>query len=143
MKDIQIIENSPNLPQRAPSGVITRNDNGVSKPVVSNGTKIVDALTAGFPKILDIVSDIVSIRKIEKETEAYVQKVDAKIKLLETETKAYIQQIREQSDKEIKAIDALTAFTTSFLQNNNGQIKSEDFQKIMSDVINKVIKDYE
>lgn len=138
-----MVESGSNLPQKAPSGVITKSSNENNKPVVSNGTKMVEALADGFPKILDIVQDIVSIKKIEKETDAYVRKVDAKIKMLETETKAYILQIREQSDKEIKAIDALTDFTTKFLQVNNGQVKSEDFQKIMSDVINKVIKEYE
>lgn len=102
---------------------------------LSKGDRIVNAMTENFSEILNIASEIVSIKKMRVDAKIYQAKIDSNIKLLKAKTDKYLAEYHAETERRMQEMNKYQLMLKDFYLYNNGQLRSDDFAKIMEQVI--------
>ncbi len=140
-KSIQSNENvlKPDVIEIPDGGKMTPLKGGQVQPVDAKG-EIVKALTDkdNINRILNIVSEIVSIKKLKELTKSQVTLLEQKRKDLQEETDAYVRKLRESTNGQIEKAKVIERMMSDFYQKNDGKLSSDGFQAIICKVIDNV-----
>ncbi len=100
--------------------------------------ELVHAATENFGEIVNLASQIVSIRKIYAESDKEVAEIDAKREVLITETENYVKKIEADTNQTISKAEIFRSMLNDFYKNNNGSLTGEEFAGIMKEIIAQI-----
>lgn len=116
-------------------------NNAPTQAQQSAGGRLVNAAADNFPRILDLVGDIVSIQKMKVQSQIDVREIEEKRKTLLAEADAYVQKKNADTRSFVERINAVRLLMNDFYQNcGNQQLTSEDFCKVITEIVNQMDK---
>lgn len=99
---------------------------------------IVNSIANNFPKILDIVSDIVEIKKIEKQSEVLIKKMEEDRKMLLAEADSYIKRKQADTQQILGKMEIIREMMKDFYQHAPSNLTGEQFSEIITKFIDKL-----
>lgn len=100
--------------------------------------RVVDTVVDNFGSILDLAYDITEICKMKVQSDAVINKMEQDRKTLLAEAEAYAIRKNVDTSSIIDKMKLVQEMMRDFYQYNNSNISSEDFSKIISEVINQM-----
>lgn len=130
-----------------PSKRINKDIDSVNPEIVgSNHTEInksdaiVNSIANNFPKILDIVCDIVEIQKRKTESEAIIKKMEEDRKMLLAETEAYVKRKQADTHQILGKMEIIREMMKDFYQHAPSNLTGDEFSEIITKFIDKLDK---
>ncbi len=112
-----------------------------SLPQSSSGDKLVSAAAENFPRILDLVGEGISIRKMKAQSEVAIREMEEKRKTLLAEAECYAQKKNADTKSVVDRMNVVRQMMNDFYQNcGNQQLTSEDFSKVITEIVNQMGK---
>lgn len=128
-----------------PSKRINKDIDSVNPEIVKMNTTetnksdaIVNSIANNFPKILDIVSDIVEIKKIEKQSEVLIKKMEEDRRMLLAETDSYIKRKQADTQQILGKMEIIREMMKDFYQHAPSNLTGEQFSEIITKFIDKL-----
>lgn len=107
---------------------------------ISKSDAIVNSIANNFPKILDIVSDIIEIEKRKAESEAIIKKMEEDRKMLLAETEAYVKRKQADTHQILGKMEIIRIMMKDFYQHAPSNLTGEQFSEIITKFIDKLDK---
>lgn len=101
---------------------------------------IVNSIVNNFPKILDIVSDIIEIEKRKTESEAIIKKMEEDRKMLLAETEAYVKRKQADTHQILGKMEIIRVMMKDFQQHAPSNLTGGQFSEIITKFIDKLDK---
>lgn len=101
---------------------------------------IVNSIVNNFPKILEIVSDIIEIEKRKAESEAIIKKMEEDRKMLLAETEAYVKRKQSDTHQILGKMEIIRELMKDFYQHAPSNLTGEQFSEIITKFIDKLDK---
>lgn len=95
-------------------------------------------LSDNFGNILNLVSNVVEIKKMEVVSDALLKKMEEDRKRIETEAQAYALKMGADTTAVVERVNVIREMMNDFYKHSNGNLSSEDFCKIISEVVNQM-----
>ena len=132
MKGFEIIESGSNLPEQSQQTVQTAQQ--------SNDHTAMSVLSDNFDTILNLVGDVVEIKKMKVASDACPAKMEQDRKMLLDEASAYAMKKKADTSSVVEPMNVICQMMQDFYAHNNGNLTGDEFCKIMTDVVNLVGK---
>ena len=104
----------------------------------SKGDIAMGMLSDNFGNILNLVSNVVEIKKMEVVSEALLKKMEEDRKRLETEAQAYALKMGADTTAVVEGMTVIREMMNDFYKHSNGNLTSEDFCKIITEVVEQM-----
>lgn len=106
--------------------------------IPSKGDIAMNMLSDNFGNILNLVSNVVEIKKMEVVSDALLKKMEEDRKRIETEAQAYALKMGADTTAVVERVNVIREMMNDFYKHSNGNLSSEDFCKIISEVVNQM-----
>lgn len=104
------------------------------------GEKLGDAVAENFDKILDLASDIIEIRKMKIQSDAVIAHMQETRKQLLTEAEAYCMKKEKDTKYVVEKMSIIQGMMNDFYRQKDAPLTSEDFCKIITEVVNQMCR---
>lgn len=133
MKGLDVVENGGRMSERKEGKLPEKQVN-----IPSKGDKAMDMLSDNFGNILNLVSNIVEIQKTIVFSETVLEKMREDRKRLETEAQAYALKMGADTTAVVERMNVIREMMNDFYKHSNGNLSSEDFCKIITEVVEQM-----
>jgi hypothetical protein len=134
MKGLDVVENGGRMSERKEGKLPEKQVN-----IPSKGDKAMDMLSDNFGNILNLVSNVVEIKKMEVVSDALLKKMREDEKRIETEAQAYALKMGADTTAVVERMNVIREMMNDFYKHNsNGNLSGEDFCKIITEVVNQM-----
>lgn len=131
MKGLDVVENGGRMSERKEGKLPEKQMN-----IPSKGDKAMDMLSDNFGNILNLVSNIVEIKKTIVVSETVLEKMREDRKRLETEAQAYALKMGADTTAVVERMNVIREMMNDFYEHNsNGNLTSKDFCEIIKEVV--------
>ena len=100
--------------------------------------KLLNLAENNIPRIIQLASDLVEIRKMEVQSEAVLEKMREDRRLIQAEAEAYCMKKNADTNDVVQRMNIVRDIMNDFYSHSNGQITSEDFRQIITEVVNQM-----
>lgn len=132
MKGLDVVENGGRMSERKEGKLPEKQMN-----IPSKGDKAMDILSDNFGNILNLVSNIVEIIKMDEASEALLEKMREDRKRLETEAQAYALKMGADTTAVVERMTVIREMMNDFYKHSNN-LSGEEFCKIITEVVNQM-----
>jgi hypothetical protein len=113
---------------------------GETKPNTVSADRIVNAAADNFGTILDIVKDVVDIKKMQVQSELVLAKMAEDRKMLLAEAEVYVMKKNTDTKNVVDRMKMIRMLLRDFYvynHNNTAGLSGEDFSKIITELLAK------
>jgi hypothetical protein len=118
-------------------------DSGPSFPVTTD-TKLMDTIADNFPRIMDVVKDIVDIERMKVQSKAVLEKMAEDRKIILAEAEAYVSKKNADTKHIVDRMRVIQDLLRDFYiynQKNSSGLSGDDFARIITAVIKDGVDD--
>ena len=133
MKGLDVVENGGRMSERKEGKLPEKQMN-----IPSKVDKAMDMLSDNFVNILNLVSNVVEIKKMEVVSDALLKKMEEDLKRIETEAQAYALKMGADTTAVVERMNVIREMMNDFYKHSNGNLSSEDFREIISEVVTQM-----
>jgi hypothetical protein len=134
MKGLDVVENGGRMSERKEGKLPEKQVN-----IPSKGDIAMNMLSDNFGNILNLVSNVVEIKKMEVVSDALLKKMREDEKRIETEAQAYALKMGADTTAVVERMNVIREMMNDFYKHNsNGNLSGEDFCKIITEVVNQM-----
>lgn len=133
MKGLDVVENGGRMSERKEGKLPEKQMN-----IPSKGDKAMDMLSDNFGNILNLVSNIVEIKKMEVVSEELLKKMREDEKRIATEAQAYALKMGADTTAFVERMNVIREMMNDFYKHSNDNLTSEDFCKIITEVVHQM-----
>ena len=130
MKGLDVVENGGRMSERKEGKLPEKQVNIPSKGDIAMGM-----LSDNFGNILNLVSNVVEIKKMKEVSKALKEKMEEDRKRIETEAQAYVLKMGADTTAVVERMNVIREMMNDFYKHRNGNLTSEDFREIISEVV--------
>ena len=109
-------------------------------PAGIGADKMLGAVADNFDKILRLASDIVSIQKMHMQSDIVIKQMREAREQLLAETKCYAEKKDADTKSVVEKMKVIRDMMNDFYQHASQNLTSEDFSKIITEVVNQMGK---
>jgi HJR/Mrr/RecB family endonuclease len=130
MKGLDVVENGGRMSERKEGKLPEKQVN-----IPSKGDIAMNMLSDNFGNILNLVSNIVEIKKTVVISDTILKKMEEDRKRLETEAQAYALKMGADTTAVVERMNVIREMMNDFYKHSNDKLTSEDFREIISEVV--------
>lgn len=104
----------------------------------TTSNKITDILTDNFGNILNLANDIIEMKKMKVQSEAIISKIREERESLLAEAEAYAKRKNADTSSIIEKMKIIQSMIRDFYQFNNSSMTSEDFSKVITEIVTQM-----
>ena len=105
-----------------------------------SGNKMIGAVADNFDKILSLAGDLVSIQKMKVQSEIMISEMRAAKEQLLAEAEVYVRKKDVDTRSVVARMDLIREMMKDFYEHSPQGLTSEDFRKIITEIIDKMGK---
>lgn len=139
MKGLKKVPKS--VPETVPVEVIEASPAAEVLPAARSGggkEKLYCAVADNFDTILHLAGEIVSMGKMAVQSEITLKQMEAAREQLLAESKAYAEKKDADTRSVVARMEIIRCMMNDFYQHSSGNMTSEDFCKIITEIINQM-----
>ena len=111
--------------------------------IIDNGSnasdRLLNSVADNFGNILNLANDIVEIKKMSVQSEAIIAKMKEERAILLAEAEAYAKRKNADTTSIVEKMKVIQAMMKDFYQFNNSNMTSEDFSKVITVLLSKLL----
>lgn len=131
--------NGLNVVESKRRSVSNLDDNTVIIENKSNASdKLLNTVADNFGNILNLANDIVEIKKMSVQSEAIISKMKEDRATLVAEAEAYAKRKNADTTSVVEKMKVIQAMMKDFYQFNNSNMTSEDFSKVITEIVTQM-----
>ncbi len=100
--------------------------------------KLLNTVADNFGNILNLANDIVEIKKMSIQSEAIIAKMKEDRATLVAEAEAYAKRKNADTTSVVEKMKVIQAMMKDFYQFNNSNMTSEDFSKVITEIVTQM-----
>lgn len=104
----------------------------------TTSNKITDMLTDNFVNILNLANDIIEMKKMKVQSDAIISKIREERENLLAEAEAYAKRKNADTSSIIEKMKIIQSMIRDFYQFNNSSMTSEDFSKVITEIVTQM-----
>jgi hypothetical protein len=133
MKGLDVVENGGRMSEIKEGKLPEKQVNTPSKGDIAMGM-----LSDNFGNILNLVSNVVEIKKMEVVSEALLKKMEEDRKRIETEAQAYALKMGADTTAVVERMNVIREMMNDFYKHSNGNLTSKDFCEVITEVVKQM-----
>lgn len=110
--------------------------------IIDNGSnasdRLLNSVADNFGNILNLANDIVEIKKMSVQSEAIIAKMKEERAILLAEAEAYAKRKNADTTSIVEKMKVIQAMMKDFYQFNNSNMTSEDFSKVITEIVTQM-----
>ena len=100
--------------------------------------RLLNSVADNFGNILNLANDIVEIKKMSVQSEAIIAKMKEERAILLAEAEAYAKRKNTDTTSIVEKMKVIQAMMKDFYQFNNSNMTSEDFSKVITEIVTQM-----
>ena len=100
--------------------------------------RLLNSVSDNFGNILSLANDIVEIKKMSVQSEAIIAKMKEERAILLAEAEAYAKRKNADTTSIVEKMKVIQAMMKDFYQFNNSNMTSEDFSKVITEIVTQM-----
>lgn len=100
--------------------------------------RLLNSVADNFGNILNLANDIVEIKKMSVQSEAIIAKMKEERAILLAEAEAYAKRKNADTTSIVEKMKVIQAMMKDFYQFNNSNMTSEDFSKVITEIVTQM-----
>lgn len=100
--------------------------------------RLLNSVADNFGNILNLANDIVEIKKMSVQSEAIIAKMKEERSILLAEAEAYAKRKNADTTSIVEKMKVIQAMMKDFYQFNNSNMTSEDFSKVITEIVTQM-----